>query len=78
MRESGRRGQPLPSVMRCVTLCAFAFCLRPHDDTDYTAAAILEQFGNEATAQSVERIMKVLATAKAKRMLEVRLLRVDM
>lgn len=40
--------------------------------TDYTAAAILEQFGQESTANAVERIMKTLATMKAKRLLEVR------
>ena len=38
---------------------------------DYTAATILERFQNEAAAQSVERVLKKLATEKAQSILAV-------
>jgi hypothetical protein len=39
---------------------------------DYTASTILEKFLNQGTAQSVERVLKKLATKKATEILAVR------
>ena len=40
-------------------------------NTDFTAATILESFRNENAAQSVERVLKKLATKKAEEVLSV-------
>lgn len=39
--------------------------------SDYTASTILEKFSNQGTAQSVERVLKKLATKKAAEILAV-------
>jgi len=52
------------------TLCAqglpvFFIC------SDFTAATILDRFQNQATASAVERVLKALATKKAKEIMQV-------
>ncbi len=38
---------------------------------DFTAATILDRFQNQGTANSVERVLKVLSAQKAKEIVEV-------
>jgi mitochondrial import receptor subunit TOM70 len=42
--------------------------------SDFTAAAIIDEFKTESTANSVDRVMKSLATEKAKEVIAVSLL----
>lgn len=39
---------------------------------DYTAATILDKFQNASAAQSVERVLKIIATKKAAEIMAVR------
>jgi len=39
---------------------------------DFTAATILDEFRNQATANAVERVLKAMSTKRAKEIMEVR------
>ena len=41
--------------------------------SDFTAATILDEFRNQATASAVERVLKAMSTKRAKEIMEVSL-----
>ena len=58
--------------LRGMQLYPLSFPSSPHTTADFTAATILDKFQNQNTAQSVERVLKKLATKKSAELMAVR------